>query len=1697
MAKIYKQLPEVLQTEANKNFFETTVEQLFSVSNVEVISGFLGKQSSSDFNSDGSYIRESTATRHHYSLSPAVNTLNTTTGVSEDFVFYDELVDTLHIAGVNTKNHNRIFGSEYQSFLPPIDVDKFINYQEYYWSNNDLPAITVSGTVSDPIDIDTEILGKKSYTAPNGVVFKNGMVVNFSGQHVIPESKTNLDYYVEGVGESITLVVKNQNIGSPYAVAILNSWDNTNFTSSDANVKFTAGNISSVIVSNAGIGYVNPTVAFTGSNSQVATATASANIIGAIANVTMTNVGANYSGQIGLVLSSDSITTNINSSGTYVDFYNNDLSNNPTPYKELAIDTLTNVKAGQLATVDGQNSIVTGTATTTIRSIDTIVNAYDTSRTAGVYTISGTSSGSGTGQAFRVSVIGETKLLSIHSVDDSYASWSSNTTIKNARTSETKNNVASTSSGNGTGATFKVVYDDLTGNEPHVAVSIVNKGTGYRRNEIITIAGSSIDSVGGPDITFKAYEIQKPQGITAVTGVALGNITVTGTHIVDMTDTLHAGSISTSANGSDAVFEIVADGNGNATVTILDGGIDFVDSETITINDGLLGSNNAQTLTFNVSDVITFGDTNIELIDGGTGHAVNDIITITDSALGNGGGNSLKFDIAKIGNTVTLGTDITLDTNSPPSISFVGQGATFEIRTSMFELTANASGTFVTGLSSMALSGVDPVTGKYYLGGAPDTNENLGWDVDSDGDGDGDAIWGGKTAQESPDYNVLQRGAANRNIWSRINFWHHRQNFLDAGATVPDKKYQATRPILEFDKDLELYNFGYTFIGEISIVSRQLTKDEVSGLVTGSLVDDAPLSVGTTIVFPNDVKENSQHVWKVSHVGGFISLTKVGDANLNPAGVEDGQTGFVPITLVQGNQINIKAGKFGYGKEYWWNNNKLVLCQVKEALHQAPLGKMYDDKGQDLTDESLFPNTSFKGNKIFNYKVGTGTNDTILGFPLTYKPFKHTSEIDFENFLGTEIVNSGDATKTDVPGYYYYKLLKATPQYHSYWKNSNNKFEQAIKTFYYVNAFDVSSAFNKFFIGCVPKVNTDNTSGYDINVLVNGSPRTDFTYTSAGIIEFTVYNFAKDDIIEVKAISNKDGLINERSISKYQTPISWGHNADNEDIISISEPEYLEHFTNLMQSQDGFTGKALGNNTFKDTAKDSKHAQDIVKVEEDLRLAAFLLSDQPHNILESLRFVEQEYTRYKGRLRSELTKYYTDFDTTPFKEDYILEKVLRNVVTFSVGNNVFQQSYMIPFGDNFTQEDIVINKVATKVYALSTYCDLSKIENSILIYKNRGTTKTLLEVDRDYTLSNTSSIISVTLASDYDVQLGDRLDVKIYNKERDSAELPPTPSAMGLYPLYQPEIITDNSFTTPIQVLLGHDGSRSTLFGDSRDNVILEFEKRIYNSAKKEFRLANSLTAYSQIDVRSGHFRTDNLSQNEWYDLLRNSFSSWVQSNGVDYITNGIYSSSDEFTWNYRGTGDLPGHWRGFYEYHYDTVRPHTHPWEMLGFTEKPAWWDTQYITTTYTNYSSTNIPMWEDLEEGIIRQGDRENFTSLLYKSITTNPFRRIGLLEIHPVTATSTLKSPHDIKSTGSTTLTQVYGNATVNNTLGYLTTSFILTDGLSVGYDSSNVYVTGRSIPNYATSKIDETLSANKHGSGNYNIPRVNLVSIENSN
>ena len=134
--KIYKKLPGILQTNPIKNFFETTVEQLYSKANVEPIKGYIGTQTSNDASLSGAFINQSSSIRSEYSLTPIVNNLNANSGVSENFIFYDEFVQTLDNYGVNTDNHNKLFGTEFQSFNPPIDIDKLINYQEYYWDED-------------------------------------------------------------------------------------------------------------------------------------------------------------------------------------------------------------------------------------------------------------------------------------------------------------------------------------------------------------------------------------------------------------------------------------------------------------------------------------------------------------------------------------------------------------------------------------------------------------------------------------------------------------------------------------------------------------------------------------------------------------------------------------------------------------------------------------------------------------------------------------------------------------------------------------------------------------------------------------------------------------------------------------------------------------------------------------------------------------------------------------------------------------------------------------------------------------------------------------------------------------------------------------------------------------------------------------------------------------------------------------------------------------------------------------------------------------------------------------------------------------------------------------------------------------------------------------------------------------------------
>ncbi len=1386
--KIVKKLPGVLQTPAIKNFFESTVEQLYSKANTENVKGLIGDRTSDSYDqNNNTFIEELNTNRERYSLSPVVNTLNLTSGQSENFIYFDEFIDTLKIYGSDTLNQNKLFSTDYQTFLPPIDVDKLLNYQEYYWYPDGPSTIDVSGTIDNPIDVANDILGKESYTPNSGIAFRNGMIIQFVGEYVISESYVGTDYVVQGVGKGIKLVEKDQNFIVSYGTVELNAWDSTIFTLSNANIVHNAGNIASVIIENAGQGYVSPTVTFLGANTSPATATANANATtGAIEDVTVTASGSNYTTDIRVNISDVAVNT-----------------------------TIANAFPG------GNSNVVVG-------------NSWELTSTANV-------------------------------------------------------------------------------------------------------------KVG-----------------QAITGAFTG------------------------------------------TVTAVDSG--------------------------------------------------NNIISVEDVK--------------------------TVEGSSNLSLSFEGINFLATVRTDKFDLGGNGE----IGINSAsAIAGIDPNDStNYYLQGG-----SYAWDADTDGDGNADLVWGGSITQSEKDYITLERGSVNRNVWSRVNFWYHKENFLDAGDTLPSKSKRAKRPILEYENDVELYNHGTTYRGTVDVCVTDFTFEEANGLPSSQLIDGVSIGNGTTMLFPNEQESITKHVWQASinTSTNIITLSKLPD----PANLSN------DFTFVDNDIIAVKAGERNIGREFYLKDSQLQEAQPKTKLNQCPLFNLYNDEGNYLGDTTKYPNTTFAGNKIFSFTDSTGTDDTEYGFPIAYRQFKSSSEISYTNFADKNVIKYtpvGSTSQSDIEGYYYFKKLGTTDSYSTLWKNSNSKSNQRIETKYILNLFDVDEKRLVYFAGGTPDVLSTATSGYDIIVKVNGLIKTNYTY-SENYIKFNTFDLNEYDILEI-SIKSSTGLITDTSISKFNLPLSWSNNPFNKDISTISEPEYLNHFKGYMENQIGFAGDSLQNNNFDNTKKESKYADKIVKTKDDLIFGAFLLDDQNHNLLDSIRFCGNEYVKYKKRLLREINNFFDANDTSSFTNEFILESALRNAVTYSVGKDVFSQTYTLPFGDNYTEESITIGDPTVTSYTITNYLDISKLENSLLVYLDSGTSRTLLIPDTDFTYSSYNPI---TIATDSSLTLktGDKLVFKLYDENRDSAQCPPTPSALGILHLHSPEKVSDTSFITAQDVIIGHDGSRHQTYGDSRDDIILEFEKRIYASAKKELREANSSPDYNLYQIRPGAFRTTELDRSDWADLLNLDFASYVKANKVNFVKNEFYDESDKWTYNYRGNNDLPGHWRGWYEYYYDTVRPHTNPWEMLGFTEKPTWWATQYGS----DYSSANASLWSDLEQGIIRDGDRKNTDNDEYK--TDNPYRRIGLSKVLPVDASANLITPNDITSTGSTTRSRVFTNASANTSLGYFTTSFLTNNGINVSFDGSNTYVQSKNINVFDDSRVDTTseLYPIVEQDLTYNVIRINLNTVTQAN
>ena len=1496
--KLYTKLPAVQQTTAIKNFFESTVEQLFSKSNTESIQGFVGSPRSQDIGLTGEYLTEPTVTKRFYGLSPTVNTINPDSGESENLIFYDELIDILSIYGVDTKNHNKIFAETYSAFMPPVDIDKLLNYSEYYWSSTGPSTIYVSGTASAPIDIDIDVVGKANFTPPGGKPFRNGMVVQFAGDHVIPQQKAYTDYIVEGVGNSIMLLLKKDNFSTRFTSTSETEFDyySVNFVGEQengfANTAYSAGTVDNIHVTSPGQGYVAPQILI----------------------------------------------------------YDQGLSVDPDLIAEHANVELIAAKDIPDFTVTYKDDFIDDPATKAI-SLEQII----------------------------IKIMNESLGLP----------WMAYRHPDGAIISQAQRN-----------------QDKASGIDVSVWEPFVLPPASYE-----------LTAFNAVNTFLNDYRV----GVRAFVDVEL---TSEGGIVVDISQSgeNYAGEVKVLA--FDELVEIAID---PVTTLANNSGQDQYITDTFWLES---------------SENVKVG----QYVTGAFSGVITEV-TYADAPAGILPKIVLDRDIE------VLQTE--LETNRV--LRFRGQGfSALAIRNDVNVISENSTKL----LTTQAKVGVNPNNPKdyFFIGGT------RSWDKDVDNDGTGDQPWAGLVTQSRPDYMVQQRGAANRNVWSRVNFWYHKDNFVDAGDQLPNRETRAERPILEFNRNLELYNHATESVGTVIMAATEITLAELQGRPSTETVDSVPVD-GATFIFPNEVASVSKYIYTATTDPdtGTLVITRIGDPILNPPLSVDGDSNFIPFTLKAKQGVQILSGQYNIGMEYVFDGTFWNLAQEKLNINQPPLFNLYDDNGVELDDKTVYPNSTFKGNKLFNFadeatengSIRSTQDDPVLERPLVYKQYKSNSEIVFSNYQHTDRYTYRFITESaprNITGYQFYKSLDDNTM-HSYWRFGETPYRQRIVSTYKLTQFDIDKQRRTFSIGCLPNRDLSINSGYDIQVTVNGEPRLDFTYgnTLPSFIDFDEMNFVPGDFIEISANSD-DGVLTQQNSSKFELPVGWGRNPYSKDITSVSEPQFLGHFHDYIENQQGFMGDPLASNNFKDTAHDLQYATDIIHSNSAILLGAMLLDDQPYNLVNALRFSGQEFIKYKNRFKHELTNYCRDFDTDALTNEQILEQVLRQLISFKVGREVFNRTYIVPFGDNTTTETFTL-AVDQDTVTLSLLADLDQIENSLLVYKN----DTLMCVDRCYEITNFNPI---TVKINAPHKAGDVITAKLYDENRDSAQCPPTPSTMGLTPLVQPEIISDDTFADPLDVLVGHDGSKTPLYGDRRDKILLDFEFRIYNSAKGEFREKNSLPELSPVHVRQGAFRDTGYSYMEWFTLLRHGFSKWIADNQLDATTNEFYDADDAWTWNY-GDNQTPGNWRGIYEFYYDTDQPHTHPWEMLGFTEKPLWWDEQYGT----DYSSKNTAMWSDLEEGIIRNGPRANLAQDDY--LLNNPFRRPGLSKIIPVDANAHLIAPAYLFTTGTTQLARNWENQDTGNhdpDYEFRTQSFMQLDGVEVSHDTDKVYVQGQALLNH---------------------------------
>jgi hypothetical protein len=117
-------LPQVFNTDVNKKWLDSTLDQMISKGSLKNVEGYIGDKSGNNRSTGDVYLENG-------KLDPAIVVTDTNNKLV-DAITMDDIANSIN-TNFSEYNYNTAYATKSYSYRPPINIHKFIDYQNYAW----------------------------------------------------------------------------------------------------------------------------------------------------------------------------------------------------------------------------------------------------------------------------------------------------------------------------------------------------------------------------------------------------------------------------------------------------------------------------------------------------------------------------------------------------------------------------------------------------------------------------------------------------------------------------------------------------------------------------------------------------------------------------------------------------------------------------------------------------------------------------------------------------------------------------------------------------------------------------------------------------------------------------------------------------------------------------------------------------------------------------------------------------------------------------------------------------------------------------------------------------------------------------------------------------------------------------------------------------------------------------------------------------------------------------------------------------------------------------------------------------------------------------------------------------------------------------------------------------------------------------